>query len=612
MEFDQFGLEEDEDAATQFMIEQSLLEIGKLRGTCRETSDDSIDLISKSIQKIFLAIRQGNEKLLKDQSIKQRDRFLQTDSRGWTPLHEAAAQTNQTILELTFRASGPDCLERRTSGGQTVLCVAVEEGLMENAAFLLQQGAQPDCLDQDQDSPLFTAIRLGRADLVKLLLSRGSSVNREGCHGRRPLHEAAKLGNLGLVELLLGAGAQPDPRSHYGLTPLALAAQGGHREVVEALLLKGADVFSQAKDESSILYEASSSGDPGVIRLLLDRGADANVPIHSGHMPIHRISHRGHLQALRMIIPATSMADVSDSGISPLHSAAAGGHTDCIKTLLDAGYDPNYMLHPQIRRSYDDERKSALFFAVSNNDTASVQLLLEAGAMPNQDPIKCLQVALRLGNYDLIKMLLSYGANVNYFCRVNTTHFPSALQYAFKDEVILRMLCSYGYDVERCFDCPYGDGSHIPEDYEGWSSTVIKDTMFCEVITVCWLKHLSGHVVRILLDYVDHVTLCSKMKAVLSEQREWPDICRLQGQLWCRTSKLPVKVFDENLTSARCLSENPRALQHLCRLQIRRRLGRLRLRSFTFMSFLPLPQRLKDYILYREYELGAPQRSALG
>lgn len=42
MEFDQFGLEEDEDAATQFMIEQSLLEIGKLRGTCRETSDDRL------------------------------------------------------------------------------------------------------------------------------------------------------------------------------------------------------------------------------------------------------------------------------------------------------------------------------------------------------------------------------------------------------------------------------------------------------------------------------------------------------------------------------------------------------------------------------------------
>lgn len=60
--------------------------------------------------------------------------------------------------------------------------------------------------------------------------------------------------------------------------------------------------------------------------------------------------------------------------------------------MLDAGYDPNFMLHPWIRRSYDDERKSALFFAVSNNDMASVKLLLEAGAMPNQDPVKCLQV----------------------------------------------------------------------------------------------------------------------------------------------------------------------------------------------------------------------------
>lgn len=40
-----------------------------------------------------------------------------------------------------------------------------------------------------------------------------------------------------------------------------------------------------------------------------------------------------------------------------------------------------------------------------------------------------------MGNYDLINLLLRYGANVNYYCRVNTTHFPSALQYALKDEV---------------------------------------------------------------------------------------------------------------------------------------------------------------------------------
>lgn len=49
------------------------------------------------------------------------------------------------------------------------------------------------------------------------------------------------------------------------------------------------------------------------------------------------------------------------------------------------------------------------------------------------------------------------------------------------------------------------------------------------MITVSWLKHLSGPVVRVLLDYVDHVTLCSKLKAAVMERQQWPDICRLQG-----------------------------------------------------------------------------------
>lgn len=40
------------------------------------------------------------------------------------------------------------------------------------------------------------------------------------------------------------------------------------------------------------------------------------------------------LRALKMLIPVTSMAEVSESGISPLHSAAAGGHSQCIKVCV--------------------------------------------------------------------------------------------------------------------------------------------------------------------------------------------------------------------------------------------------------------------------------------
>ncbi|XP_048879143.1 dynein axonemal heavy chain 12-like [Brienomyrus brachyistius] len=570
--------EDEEDVDLQYMIEQSLLECGQPGDfeECAPVEERRVPETSPENKKVFAAIKSGDETVLQKLS-SCRHVFSEADGDGWIPLHAAAMQSNKTILEITFAASPQGSGHSRTIQGKTPLFLAVEKGLRANATFLLQNGSNPDSRDEEEDSPLVAAIKNNQYDMASLLIRFNANVNQEGAHRRKPLHEAARLGATNFVDLLLQSGADPDPRSEYGLTPLALAAQYGHYEIVQTLVQKGADVDSQAMDSATILFEAAASGNPDIISLLLEYGADANVPKHTGHLPIHRVAHRGHLLALDRLIPVTSREAVKESGMSPLHSAAAGGHPQCLEMLLKAGYDVNFMLHPRVRRNYDDERRSALFFAVSNDDLRSTRLLLEAGAMPNQDPVKCLQVALRLGNYELINLLLRYGANVNYYSRINAMHFPSALQYALKDEVMLRMLLNYGYDAQRCFDCPYGQGSHVPHDYEGWTPSVIKDTMFCEVITVFWLRDISGLVVRILLDYVDHVQFCSKLKVALMEQKQWPDICRIQ--------------------------ENTRCLKHLCRLKIRDCLGKLRLRAPIFMNFLPLPKSLKDYIQYREYDL---------
>uniref|UniRef100_A0A4W4FAJ7 SOCS box domain-containing protein n=1 Tax=Electrophorus electricus TaxID=8005 RepID=A0A4W4FAJ7_ELEEL len=539
MDFETSGGIFDEDVATQYMIEQSILPSNKTEFK-DIFSEDGCDVA---------ALR----KLTTHQYA-----FSEEDNMGNIPLHEAAKQNNQYILEITYTASPADAKLKKTLRGKTALFLAVEEGLLDNACYLLDNGSSPDCLDGEEDTPLFVAIRNNHYDMVKLLLSFNVKVNQEGAHCRTALHEAARMGLTDTVNLLLQSGAQPDPRSNYGLTPLALAAQGGHLEIVQALLRKGQTLG----DKIFILLHIQ----------LFAFGSCIWKFIKQMYIFIFLF-----VRALALLIPVTTQDAVDESGMSPLHSAAAGGHTHCLRMLLRAGYDPNFMLDPWVQRSYDDRRKSALYFAVSNDDVPSSRALLEAGAMPNQDPVKCLQVALRLGNYELIDTLLRHGANVNYFCRVNTTRFPSALQYALKDEVVMRMLFNYGYDVQLCFHCPYGDKSHVPDDYEGWSNTVIKDTAFCEVITVSWLKHLAGHVVRVMLDYVDHVRFCSKLKATLMEQTQWTEICRIQ--------------------------ENVRCLQHLCRLKIRRCMGRLRLRAPVFMSFLSLPHRLKEFILYREYDL---------
>ena len=49
-------------------------------------------------------------------------------------------------------------------------------------------------------------------------------------------------------------------------------------------------------------------------------------------------------------------------------------------------------------------------------------------------------------------------------------------------------------------------------------------------MSLCCLVHLSGSVVRILLDYVSHVHICPKLRLTLEKQAEWPEICDVLGE----------------------------------------------------------------------------------
>lgn len=66
---------------------------------------------------------------------------------------------------------------------------------------------------------------------------------------------------------------------------------------------------------------------------------------------------------------------------------------------------------------------------------------------------------------------------------------------------------------------------------------------FCEVITLSWLKHLSGKVVRIMLDYVDHVNICWKLEAVLKEQELWADIKSILSKYLIFRCEMAHKLF---------------------------------------------------------------------
>ncbi|XP_070405096.1 ankyrin repeat and SOCS box protein 15b isoform X4 [Nothobranchius furzeri] len=508
------------------------------------------------------------------------------DSSGWMPLHAAAVQPQLEILHVVLQVmlSTDLTLEEQTKDGDTALSLAAEAGRVENAKMLLKHGASPHNTNDRNESPLLIAVRRSSYDMVLSLILGGAFVEQVCLTKWTATHEAAKVGCPAVLMLLLRHGAKVTSTNGHGVTPLGIAAEHGNTEALEILIQHGGDVNAQACNGDSVLYDAAGSGNLDCIKLLLEHGANPNVASYACQLPIHRAAYEGHILALRTLIPVTTKRAIRLSGQSPLHSAADGGQAESLALLIQEGYDVNALLERHISENYDDLRKTALFFAVSNGDVTCSELLLEAGAQTDLDPLRCILVAVRAERFELVQLLLSYGADVNcYFRVISNTVFPTALQYCLRDRVMLRLLLNSGYQAYKCFQCFHGDREGADsawadlhnQAYRIYSQPII--ISFCEFVSVSWLAHLAGSVVRALLDYVSHVDICSNLKRILKRTPEWDEISAILNE--------------------------PRSLQHLCRLVVRGQMSIRMLNDPEAMSAAPFPPRLMSYLTYREYNL---------
>ncbi|XP_042571467.1 ankyrin repeat and SOCS box protein 15 [Cyprinus carpio] len=546
--------DEDEllDAAIQLSIQESCKDIASLG--------------SVEHQKILDAIFRGDLFALQELS-DYPAAFTEVDSKGWYPIHRAAVQQSVQVLEMVLYGSYRLSLEEETTDGETPLILATQAGLVEIVRTLLENGASPNRINSKNESPLLLAVRTDSFEIAFTLISRGASVNQACPKNWTAIHEAAKVGCTDILTLLLQNGGNVLETDEHGVTPMGIAAEYGQAEALDILIHYGGDVNAQAPNGDSVLHDAASSGNPDCIELLLQHGANPNITNLSLQLPIHCAAYKGHYLALRMLIPVTTRRALRLSGQSPIHSAADGGHVRCMELLVDNGFDVNALLDTHVSDKYGDMRKTALYFAVSNGDVTGTQLLLNAGAKPDLDPLQCLLVAVRAGMYEIVRILLASRADVNcYFTEVNDTVFPTALQYCLRDEMMMRLLLNNGYDAEKCFCCPHDSSEQTSEKIP-----------FCDFISVSWLVQFSGRAVRVLLDYVNHVPICSKLKMVLKRHKVWAEISEMLG--------------------------NPRSLQHFCRLVIRREMTPQRLGNPKFINSGGFPPGLKSYLMYKEYDL---------
>ncbi len=141
-------------------------------------------------------------------------------------------------------------------------------------AALLDKGARPDAVVQNERSILLDAVASGTIEAVEMFLNGGVKFEFDKNFYESGLFEAASRGNYEMVKFFVENGADVNYSNSAGGSILMSALNGGNGELVKYLLEKGA----RGKERKDLLLIAMRRRpDPGVARVLLERGIDVNL-----------------------------------------------------------------------------------------------------------------------------------------------------------------------------------------------------------------------------------------------------------------------------------------------------------------------------------------------
>jgi len=149
------------------------------------------------------------------------------------------------------------------------------------------------------------------------------------------LFEAAKLGRADLIPVLVRNGADVNGYEQRGFTPLILAAYNGQAEAVDALIKAGADACKPDLNQGNTAQMGVAfKGDDAIAERLLKEKCDVNARNKAGQTALMMASLFGRTAQIDMLIKAgADRTLVDNSGRSATDVAAAQGNTSVAQKL---------------------------------------------------------------------------------------------------------------------------------------------------------------------------------------------------------------------------------------------------------------------------------------
>jgi len=180
------------------------------------------------------------------------------------------------------------------------LVQAAYDGNEASVIDLLNQGANPNALDNNGYPALIYACAYGYEGIVEALLDKTAAINTK-YNEVYPIFAAVRNDNKTTIQMLLDKGAYINVKDSEGYTPLMFAAQEGYAQTVQFLLNKGASIDTETNNGHTALSIAIQNDHKEVVEVLLARNPKKRGYSYKPHSPINTAKQANSSEYKKML-----------------------------------------------------------------------------------------------------------------------------------------------------------------------------------------------------------------------------------------------------------------------------------------------------------------------
>ena len=328
-----------------------------------------------------------------------------TNDGGWTALHCSALNGNYELFKF-FVDKGIDILQK-TKLGTNCLHIAAASGHLDLCKTLIEiHNLDVQMTDDEGLTALHYSAVSGRYKLVKFFMNKGIDILLNTDNGINCLHIAAFSEHLNLCKKLINKhNFDVHMSDNMGLTALHRSVISGNYKVFSFFASKCTDIHHlKTRTGMNCLHIAAACGHLRLCENLIDNHTfDLDVTDNNGWTSLHFCSQNGSCKLLEFF--ANRGANIylkTIAGWNCLHIAAAHGHLNLCKTLID-----NYTFNLD---ATDNNGWTSLHFSSHNGSCDLLKLFTDRGAniyLKTITELNCLHIAASNGHLNFCKILIN-------------------------------------------------------------------------------------------------------------------------------------------------------------------------------------------------------------